>query len=136
MAITKGQLGVESTSFNTAVTAADYGQRPDQRRRYNFGDRIAELAPEESPFFVYLSQTAKLPTDDSLFRYLEDRTKIDYTSREFQVKAGFTELTSLTAGQQVTLEVETLDSSAASVDFLVKGMVLAIKTAAAYRKYP
>ncbi len=132
MAITKGQLGVESASFNTAVTAADYGQRPDQRRKYNFGDRIAELAPEESPFFVYLSQTAKLPTDDSLFRYLEDRTKIDYTSREFQVKSGFTQLTSLTAGQQVTLEVETLDSSAASVDFLIKGMVLAIKTADAY----
>jgi hypothetical protein len=134
MAITKGTMNAipvanESLgSFNTAVTAADYGQR----RRYNFGDRIAELAPEESPFFVYLSQTAKLPTDDSLFRYLEDRTKIDYTSREFQVKAGFGGVSSLTAGQEFTMEVETLDSTATSVDFLVKGMVLAVKTAAAY----
>ena len=132
MAITQGQLNVTSAPFNTAVSAADYGQRPDQRRRYNFGDRIAELAPEESPFFVYLSQTAKLPTDDSLFRYLEDRTKIDYTSREFQVKTGFTTVSSLTAGQTFTMEVETLDSTAASVDFLIKGMVIAVKTAAAY----
>ena len=138
MAITKGTMNAipvanESLgSFNTAVTAADYGQRPDQRRRYNFGDRIAELAPEESPFFVYLSQTAKLPTDDSLFRYLEDRTKIDYTSREFQVKSDFGGVSSLTAGTTFTMEVETLDSTAASVDFLVKGMVLAVKTAAAY----
>jgi len=132
MAITQGQLNVTSAPFNTAVNAADYGQRPDQRRRYNFGDRIAELAPEESPFFVYLSQTAKLPTDDSLFRYLEDRTKIDYTSREFQVKTGFSGVSSLTAGQTFTMEVETLDSTAASVDFLIKGMVIAVKTAAAY----
>ena len=141
MAITKGTMNAipvanESLgSFNTAVTAADYGQRPDQRRRYNFGDRIAELAPEESPFFVYLSQTAKLPTDDSLFRYLEDRTKIDYTSREFKVKESspaFGGVSSLTAGQTFTMEVETLDSTAASVDFLVKGMVLAVKTADAY----
>lgn len=138
MAITKGTMNAipvanESLgSFNTAVTAADYGQRPDQRRRYNFGDRIAELAPEESPFFVYLSQTAKLPTDDSLFRYLEDRTKIDYTSREFAVKSDFTTVSSLTSGQTLTLEVETLDSTAASVDFLIKGMVIAVKTADAY----
>ena len=138
MAITKGTMNAipianESLgSFNNPVLAADYGSRPDQRRKYNFGDRIAELAPEESPFFVYLNQTAKLPTDDSLFRYLEDRTKIDYTSREFEVKTGFSTVSSLTAGQTFTMEVQTLDSSATSVDFLIKGMVLAVKTAASY----
>ena len=88
MAITQGQI--TANQFNTVQDAvgSSAGQLQDQRRKYNFGDRIAELAPEESPFFVYLSQTAKLPTDDSLFRYLEDRTKIDYTSREFLIKAG------------------------------------------------
>ena len=46
------------------------------RRLFNFSDRVAELAPEESPFFVYLSKVAKVPTDDPQFRFLEDRTKI------------------------------------------------------------
>ena len=28
------------------------------RRLFNFSDRVAELAPDESPFFVYLSKVA------------------------------------------------------------------------------
>ena len=79
MAITSGQL--KASNLTSAATSADYGQAPDQRRIYNFSDRVAELAPEESPFFVYLAKTAKMPTDDSLFRFLEDRSKVDYTSR-------------------------------------------------------
>lgn len=43
------------------------------RRLFNFGDRIAELAPMESPFFVYLSKVAKRPTDDPVFKFLEQR---------------------------------------------------------------
>ena len=40
------------------------------RRLYNFSDRIADLAPDESPFFVYLSKVAKVATDDPQFRWL------------------------------------------------------------------
>ena len=29
------------------------------RRKFNFGERVAELAPVQSPFFVYLSKVAK-----------------------------------------------------------------------------
>ena len=29
------------------------------RRIFNFGERIAELAPQQSPFFSYLSKVAK-----------------------------------------------------------------------------
>mgnify|MGYP003142570689 CR=1 FL=1 len=32
----------------------------DNRRIFNFGDRVAELAPQQSPFFVYLSKVAKM----------------------------------------------------------------------------
>ena len=39
--------GVSNTDFHT-------------RRLFDFSDRIAELAPEESPFFVYLSKVGKL----------------------------------------------------------------------------
>jgi hypothetical protein len=124
MAITQGQI--TANQFNTVQDAvgSSAGQLQDQRRKYNFGDRIAELAPEESPFFVYLSQTAKLPTDDSLFRYLEDRTKIDYTSREFLIKASGN--VTVTAGTSIQVTVDTADG--ASVDFLIKGMVLAVQT--------
>ena len=41
------------------------------RRLYDFSDRVADLAPEESPFFVYLSKVGKVPTSDSQFRFLE-----------------------------------------------------------------
>ena len=56
------------------------------RRLYDFSDRVADLAPEESPFFVYLSKVAKVPTSDSQFRFLEDRTKIAMTDRSFKIK--------------------------------------------------
>ena len=45
----------------------------DTRRIFNFGERIAELAPQQSPFFVYLSKVAKKTTDDPVFKFLEQR---------------------------------------------------------------
>ena len=117
---------IKQTDLTAATTSADYGVAPDRRRLYNFSDRIAELAPEESPFFVYLSQTAKLPTDDSLFRYLEDRTKINYTSREFLLKGNHDSSATQSAGDTVSFTVDTPDGAA--VDFLVKGMVFAVRT--------
>ena len=126
MAITSGQLKASNlTASNTATGASGTGVAPDQRRLFNFSDRIAELAPEESPFFVYLSKTAKLPTDDSLFRYLEDRSKISYTSREFFIKGA---VGTVAAGTDYNVTVETATSNGASVDFLVKGMVIAVRT--------
>tara|TARA_Y100000034_G_scaffold136695_1_gene214990 strand:+ start:3402 stop:4814 length:1413 start_codon:yes stop_codon:yes gene_type:complete len=57
------------------------------RRLFNFGERIAELAPERSPFFTYLSKVSKVPTDDPEFKYLTDRTKISWTNRTFVITA-------------------------------------------------
>ena len=45
----------------------------DSRRVYNFGERVSELAPAQSPFFVYLSKVAKASTDDPVFKFLEQR---------------------------------------------------------------
>ena len=39
------------------------------RRIFNFGDRVAELAPNQSPFFVYLSKVAKKATNDPVFKF-------------------------------------------------------------------
>ena len=43
------------------------------RRKYNFGDRVSELALAQDPFFRFVSQVAKKPTDDPSFKYTERR---------------------------------------------------------------
>jgi hypothetical protein len=91
------------------------------RRLFNFSDRVADLAPDESPFFVYLSKVAKVPTDDPQFRFLEDRTKVSMTDRGFLL-AGSHSIPA--AGSTLTYSVDT--SGGASVDWLVKGMVFAV----------
>jgi len=55
------------------------------RRIFNFGERVAELAPAQSPFFTYLSNVAKIPTDDPVFKFLEQRHQ--YQRRNFAVQA-------------------------------------------------
>ena len=98
---------------NTVPSAV--GASADLRRIHNFGDRVAELAPDESPFFVYLNKVAKVPTNDPVFRFLENRSKIDWTSRSFDVKT--TALTDVVADSSYTIKVD--EGSANPVKFLV-----------------
>ena len=91
------------------------------RRLYDFSDRVADLAPEESPFFVYLSKVGKVPTSDSQFRFLEDRTKVSITDRSFLLKGG---VTLVAEGSDDTLVFDT--SGGDGVDWLIPGMVVAI----------
>ena len=60
----------------------------DSRRIFNFGERVAELAPQQSPFLTYLSKVANKPTDDPVFKFLEQRHQ--YQRRNFQVQAAVT----------------------------------------------
>tara|TARA_R100000700_G_C3178247_1_gene153846 strand:- start:2423 stop:3787 length:1365 start_codon:yes stop_codon:yes gene_type:complete len=126
MAITQG--GVKTTDVVQASSnshASAQGTTPDVRRLYNFGDRVSDLSPEESPFFVYLSKVSKVPTDDSVFRFLEDRSKIDWTSRDFLIAGQ--PVGDVVAGTSYSFAVDT--SGGASVDWLIKGMVFAVETA-------
>ena len=113
---------------NTVPSAV--GASADLRRLHDFGDRVAELAPEESPFFVYLNKVAKVPTTDPVFRFLENRSKIDWTSRNFFVNTDGdgSALTDVSAGNTYDIYVETAVDSTAAVDWLVKGMVFAVET--------
>ena len=88
------------------------------RRLFDFSDRIAELAPEESPFFVYLSQVGKVPTSDSQFRFLEDRTKVSMTDRTFTISSN------LGAIAEDTENTMTISSS----PWLIKGMVIMVSS--------
>ena len=126
MAITAGQL--KASNITAAATSADVGTAPDQRKLYDFSDRVAELSPEESPFFVYLNKMSKSPTDDSVFRFLENRSKIDWTSRTFELAAAVNGGSAVTAGTQYAFSVDTSETgSAADVNWLQKGMVFAVQ---------
>ena len=123
MAISYNTGTLKSSDVTAVASDASVGQRPDRRRIYNFGDRVAELAPEESPFFVYLSKVSKAPTDDPVFRYLENRNKINFTDRSFLVKGA---VGTVAAGSSYSFTVDT--SGAAAVEYLLKGMVFIVQT--------
>ena len=128
MATNKGTLysyNVDQTSGVSGSWDSAVGAQADLRRKHDFGERVAELAPEESPFFVYLSRVAKRPTTDPVFRFLENRSKIDWTSRNFQVDT--TTFSNVSAGDN--LASFRVDASGASVDWLIKGMVFAVESA-------
>ena len=126
MAISYNSGTLKSSDITASTTSAGVGQAPDRRRLYNFGDRVAELAPEESPFFVYLSKVAKAPTDDPVFRYLENRNKINWTDRSFLLAAAVNSGSAVSAGTSYSFTVDT--SGGASVDWLLKGMVFVVNT--------
>ena len=128
MAISYNSGGLKASDITASTTASDSGTgvAPDRRRIYNFGDRVHELAPEESPFFVYLSQVNKVPTDDSVFRYLENRNPINWTNRSFQLANA---PGAVAAGSSYSFSVDDGASSPASIDWLQKGMVFAVQTA-------
>ena len=132
MAVTSGVKS--SYDITAAATSAGVGQAPDRRRLYDFSDRVAELAPEESPFFVYLSKVAKVPTDDPVFRFLENRSKIDWTTRSFKLAAAVNGGAAVSAGSSYSITADAdgatggTSSGGASVDFLIKGMVFAVNT--------
>ena len=115
-------------SYNVDQTGntvpSEVGASADLRRIHNFGDRVAELTPDESPFFVYLNKVAKVPTNDPVFRFLENRSKIDWTSRNFNIKG--TAISDVAIDSTYTLTVD--EGSANAVNFLLKGMVFAVST--------
>ena len=124
MAFNQGQI--KASNITAASTSAGYGTAPDQRKLYDFSDRVAELMPEESPFFVYLSQVSKVGTDDNVFRFLENRTQINHTNRNFNLDAAVNGGSAVSAGSVYAFQID--DGAGASVDFLTKGMVFAVST--------
>ena len=123
MAISYNTGSLKSSDITAQTSDAGVGQRPDARRIFNFGDRVAELTPEESPFFVYLNKVSKAPTDDPVFRYLENRNKISFSDRSFLIKGA---VGTVAAGSSYSFTVDT--AGAAAVEYLVKGMVFSVGT--------
>jgi hypothetical protein len=113
----------------------------DTRRKFNFGERVAELAPVQSPFFVYLSKVAKKATNDPVFKFLEQRHQ--WQRRNFEVHstgadvlADASQITAngsntLAAGEDLLLTCNYDEygkiSSGSNCNFVIPGTVLALK---------
>ena len=101
----------------------------DSRRIYNFGERVAELAPQTSPFFVYLSKIAKEATDDPVFKFLEQRHQ--FQRRNFILKGDQSAVTGDISGAQLVCGYdkygsETASGLTAAPQFLIPGQVVRI----------
>ena len=122
---------------NTAQSSVSLN---DTRRKFNFGERVAELAPQQSPFFVYLSKVAKKATNDPVFKFLEQRHQ--WQRRNFSVKTYNSSATG-TATEEFAVD-EVLNAgedfvfdcgydeygkvvSASECRFILPGQILAVK---------
>ena len=105
------------------------------RRKFNFGERVAELAPQQSPFFVYLSKVAKKATNDPVFKFLEQRHQWQRRNFEFTTALTTSEEYADTevfdAGQDLVLSCKYNEygqiASANECTFLLPGQILALK---------
>jgi hypothetical protein len=105
------------------------------RRKFNFGERVAELAPQQSPFFVYLQKVAKKATNDPVFKFLEQRHQ--WQRRNFEVETTLTLAEEMVASEilgagvdfALTCKYDNYGkiAAAAACTFLLPGQLLAVK---------
>lgn len=88
-----------STQYSTQGAAVQGVSIDNNRRLFNFGDRVHLLAPSDTPFFTYVSSMSKVPTDDAVFKMLEER---DQTFRRTMKLKGAKTSTAHTNGTQQT----------------------------------
>ena len=69
-----GNLGTADFDSGGGVGDPSSLQTGDLRRKYNFGDRVSELAIPQDPFFRFISKVGKKPTDDPQFKWTEKET--------------------------------------------------------------
>jgi hypothetical protein len=94
----------DTASWNDG-TSKDTG---DLRRKYNFGDRVSELAIAQDPFFRFVSQVAKKPTDDPEFKFTERRAS--YHKRYAYVSNHGTSAPASLAGAEATVTHTDVDA--------------------------
>ncbi len=118
----------------------------DNRRMFNFGERVAELAPQQSPFFVYLSKVAKKSTDDPVFKFLEQRHQ--WQRRNAAVKTGITNATGVATAKTSSAvaaggilvdcnydKYGKAVSTAVAPEFFVKDSAIAVQGASGVERY-
>ena len=127
-----------ATVYSNVASATGSGTASldNTRRVFNFGDRVAELAPNQSPFFVYLSKVAKKATNDPVFKFLEQRHQ--WQRRNFEVNQSALTISgaeshggAVDAGEDLIVtakyDVYGKISSGSHCPFIVPGCILAVK---------
>ena len=127
-----------ATVYSNVASAQGSGTADldNTRRVFNFGDRVAELAPQQSPFFVYLNKVAKKATNDPVFKFLEQRHQ--WQRRNFEITQAALTMTdaeshdgALDGGEDliVTAKYDKYGkiSSGSHCPFIVPGCILAVK---------
>ena len=121
--------------YNPSFGSAVQGISTDNNRRmFAFGERIAELAPQQSPFFVYLQKVAKKSTNDPVFKSLEQRHQ--WQRRNFQVDGELSAEGALSAGDVTTVDMvfdcgyddKGMVSAGQHCPFIIPGAVIAVKS--------
>jgi hypothetical protein len=127
-----------ATVYSNVASAQGTGTADldNTRRKFNFGDRVAELAPQQSPFFVYLNKVAKKATNDPVFKFLEQRHQ--WQRRNFQVHQAALTMTdaeshggAVDAGEDLIVQAKYDKygkvSSGSHCPFIVPGCIVAVK---------
>ena len=68
-----GVAGVSAGNGPGTPVSGGVADTGNLRRKYNFGDRVSELAIAQDPFFRFVSKVSKKPTDDPQFKFTEKR---------------------------------------------------------------
>ena len=130
-----------STIYSNNPSAGQSGTASldNTRRKFDFGDRVAELAPMQSPFFVYLSKVAKKPTNDPVFKFLEQRHQWQRRNLVLGTAAGISlsvhasnGTVTTSSGNNTTLkanydEFGKIAASEQVANFVVKDQIIAFK---------
>ena len=74
------------------------------RRIFGIGDRVAELSPQQSLFFTYLTKIAKQSTDDTVWKPLEYRHQ--WQRRNFYVESDTAAVAEVSGGTGVDEKVK------------------------------
>jgi hypothetical protein len=125
---------VSQSKYSPSFGAAPQGISINNNRRiFNFGERISELAPQQSPFFVYLSKVAKKSTDDPVFKFLEQRHQ--WQRRNFTVKTAISNAgaaAGITLGSSLVVEcgynTKGIIAANQPCPFILGGQTLAVET--------
>lgn len=92
-------MALTTTYSDTPGTTQNWSVSLDNtRRKYAFGDRVAELTFAESPFFFYMSRLMKEPVNDPVFKNLEERKQ--WQRRNFEVH---TDKTGVSVADPITI---------------------------------
>jgi len=123
------------TKYNPSFGESVQGISIDNNRRmFAFGERISELAPQQSPFFSYLTKVAKKSTNDPVFKSLEQRHQ--WQRRNFSVKGTLSAEGVLAEGAVTTVDMvfdcgyddKGMVSAGQHCPFIIPGAVIAVKS--------